>query len=131
MYYTTITSVIIGSMSVVTDYLDELNDVDKPALTRLRKLVYEMVPDAEDVISYGVPTYRYKGKYMLAFASNKKFMSIYPGSEVIELLKKDLKPFKLSKGTISFTADHPIPDNLLRTIITLSKEAIEHRTKKQ
>lgn len=117
-------------MSVVTDYLEHLNDVERPILTRLRELVYEMVPDAEDVISYGVPTYRYKGKYMLAFASNKKFMSIYPGAEVIELLKSDLKPYKLSKGTISFTSENPLPDNLLRSIIQLCKEAIEHRNKK-
>jgi uncharacterized protein YdhG (YjbR/CyaY superfamily) len=120
MYYTTLTSVIIGSMSVVTDYLDRLNDVDKPALTRLRELVYELVPDAEDAVSYGVPTYRYKGKYMIGFASNKKFMSIYPGPEVIELLKSDLKTYKLSKGTISFTGNNPLPDDLLRSIIQLS-----------
>lgn len=117
-------------MSVVTEYLDHLNDVEKPILTRLRELVYELVPDTEDAISYGIPTYRYKGKYMLAFASNKKFMSIYPGAEVIELLKTELKPYKLSKGTISFTSDNTLPDDLLRTIIRLCKEAIDIRTKK-
>jgi len=117
-------------MSVVTDYLEHLNDVERPILTRLRELVYEMVPDAEDVISYGVPTYRYKGKYMLAFASNKEFMSIYPGAEVIELLKSDLKPYRLSKGTISFTSENPLTDDLLRSIIQLCKEAIEHHNKK-
>lgn len=130
MYYTTVTSVIIESMSVVTDYLDHLDDVEKPVLTNLRKLVYEIVPDAEDAISYGVPTYRYKGKYMIGFASNKNFMSLYPGAEVIQLLKSDLKPYKLSKGTISFTSANPIPDDLLRTIIQLSQEAIDHRTNK-
>lgn len=117
-------------MSVVTEYLDRLNDVEKPILTRLRELVYEMVPDAEDAYSYGIPTYRYKGKYMLAFASNKNFMSIYPGAETISVLKDELKPYKLSKGTISFTSKNPLPDDLLRSIIQLCKESIDQRTAK-
>lgn len=117
-------------MSVVTDYLNQLNSAEKPILTRLRELVYEIVPDAEDAFSYGIPTYRYKGKYMIAFASNKKFMSIYPGAEVISIFKKELAPYKLSKGTISFTTDNPLPDKLLRNIIQLCRDGIEQRIKK-
>jgi uncharacterized protein YdhG (YjbR/CyaY superfamily) len=117
-------------MSVVTDYLNQLNDVEKPILTRLRELVYELVPDAEDAFSYGIPTYRYKGKYMIGFASNKKFMSIYPGAEVISAFRKELAPYKLSKGTISFTVENPLPDELLRNIIQLCRDGIEQRVKK-
>jgi len=116
-------------MSIVTDYIDKLNDKEKPVLERLRAIVYEAVPKAEDGFSYGIPTYRYKGKYMIAFASNKNFMSIYPGAEVIDVLKKELSAFKISKGTISFTADQPLPDELLRTIILLCKDAIDQRIK--
>jgi uncharacterized protein YdhG (YjbR/CyaY superfamily) len=117
-------------MSVVTDYLNQLNDVEKPILTRLRKLVNELVPDAEDTFSYGIPTYRYKGKYMIGFASNKKFMSIYPGAEAISIFKKELAPYKLSKGTISFTADNPLPDELLRNIIQRCRDAIDQYARK-
>lgn len=116
-------------MSIVTDYIEKLNTKEKPVLERLRTLVYEMVPSAEDGFSYGIPTYRYKGKYMLAFASNKNFMSIYPGAEAIEVLKKELKDYKTSRGTISFTADKPLPDETLRLIIQLCKDAIDQRIK--
>jgi uncharacterized protein YdhG (YjbR/CyaY superfamily) len=117
-------------MSIVTDYIKNLNEKDKLILEHVREIVYEMVPDAEDSFSYGVPTYKYKGKYMLAFASNAKFMSIYPGGEVISVFKDELKDFKTSKGTISFTAEHPLPDELLRNIVLLSKDAIVNRAKK-
>jgi uncharacterized protein YdhG (YjbR/CyaY superfamily) len=117
-------------MSVVTDYIDRLDEAEKPVLSRLRDIVYEVVPETEDSFSYGIPTYKYKGKYMVAFASNKNFMSIYPGAEVISIFKDELKAYKLSKGTISFTADNPLPDDLLRSIVQLSKESIEQRYKK-
>ena len=64
-------------MSIVTDYIEKLNDGEKAVLQRLRKLVYEVVPDTEDSFSYGIPTYKYKGKYMIAFASNKKVPVTY------------------------------------------------------
>ena len=117
-------------MSIVTEYIEKLVPAEKELLNRMRDIVYETVPDAEDSFSYGIPTYKYKGKYMIAFASNKKFMSIYPGSEAIEVFKKDLAPFKLSRGTISFTVDNPIPDELMRNIVLLSRDGIEQRLKK-
>ena len=117
-------------MSIVTEYIEKLIPTEKAVLNRMRELVYEEVPEAEDSFSYGIPTYKYKGKYMIAFASNKHFMSIYPGSEPISVFKNELEGFKLSRGTISFTADKPLPDELLRNIILLSKDAIEHRAKK-
>lgn len=117
-------------MSVVTEYIEQLIPAEKAVLGRMREIVYDAVPDAEDSFSYGVPTYKYKGRYMIAFASNKKFMSVYPGAETISILKDQLKDFKLSKGTISFTVEKPLPDDLLRSIILLSKDAIEQRTKK-
>lgn len=114
-------------MSVVTEYIERLNTAEQPVLSHLRDIVYEVVPETEDSFSYGIPTYKYKGKYMIAFASNKKFMSIYPGAEIIDVLKEDLKPFKLSKGTISFTAANPLPDDLLRTIIAFCRDAIDQK----
>ena len=114
-------------MSVVTDYIEKLNGGEKAVLVKLRKLVYELVPDAEDAFSYGVPTYRYKGKYMLAFASNKHFMSIYPGGEAVDLFKKELAGYKTTKGTISFTVEKPLDETLLRNVILLCKDAIDQK----
>lgn len=112
-------------MSVVTEYLDQLDDTHKAVLQHLRDVVYEIVPEAEDAFSYGVPTYRYKGKYLLAFAKNKDFMSIYPGAASIAAFKDNLKGFKTTKGAVSFTPDHQLPDVLLRNIVLLCRDEIE------
>ena len=114
-------------MSVVTDYIEKLPDGEKTVLDRLRDIVYQITPDAEDAFSYGVPTYRYKGKYLIAFAANKHFMSIYPGADAISAFSSELTPYKQSKGTISFTAAAPLPDDLLRNIVLLCKEAIDQK----
>jgi len=114
-------------MSVVTDYIEMLTDGEKTVLNSLRNIVYEVVPEAEDAFSYGVPTYRYKGKYLLAFASNKNFMSIYPGAQAVEVFKNELAAYKQSKGTISFTAMKPLDETLLRNIILLCKDTIDQK----
>ena len=111
----------------MTDYIEKLNDGEKATLSTLRDIVYEIVPNAEDAFSYGVPTYRYKGKYLIAFASNKNFMSIYPGSEAVEVFKDQLKEYKTTKGTISFTAQHPLPDELLKNVVALCKDTIDQK----
>jgi len=114
-------------MTIVTDYIAALSPSEAATLSHLRDLVYATVPTSEDAFSYGVPTYRYKGKYLIGFAANKNFMSIYPGAAVIEVLKDELRGFKQSKGTISFTAETPISDDTLRTIITYCKDAIDQK----
>lgn len=117
-------------MSIVTEYIERLNDTERPVLQHLYDTVHQLVPEVEDSFSYGIPTYKYKGKYMLAFASNKKFMSIYPGSEPIALFKKELENFKTSRGTVSFTPAQQIPDELLERIILLCRDGVEQRMKK-
>jgi len=116
-------------MSVVTEYIEKLNDGEKAALTHLRQLVYEVVPDAEDAFSYGVPIYRYKGKYLIGFASNKHFMSIYPGPEGIAVLKDELGDHIRSKATITFTPDQPIADSTIKTLIAFCKDTIDQKNK--
>lgn len=117
-------------MSVVTEYIDNLNAVEKSIFSRLRELVHEIIPDVEETRSYGMPTYKYKGKYLFAFASHKNFMSIYPGGEIPTMLKDEVKHHFTGKGTLSFTAGDQLSEETLKTIIQLSKESIEHRLKK-
>jgi len=114
-------------MSVVTDYIEKLNEGEQTTLNRLRTIVYDIVPQVEDTFTYGIPTYRYKGKYLIGFASNKHFMSIYPGPTAIDVFKKELKNYKQSKGTISFTAETPLSDELLQNIVKFCKDTIDQK----
>lgn len=111
-------------MSVVDDYLKDVSPAEKAALERIRQLVLEVAPETEEVITYGMPGFKYKKKYLIAFAEFKDHLSIFPGAEAIETNKKALTAFKLSKGTVQFTLDNPISDETLKAIIISRVETI-------
>ena len=88
-------------------------------LNKIRKIAKQLAPESEDIIRYGIPTIKYKGKNLIHFAPFKDHMSLFPGSHPIEVLGKKLTKFKLSKGTIQFTEADPIPEELIKEIIQL------------
>lgn len=114
-------------MSVIDKYLTEVEPAQRKALERIRKIAKEEVPEAVDSIGYGMPVLRYKDRYMLGFCQFKNHMSIFPATEPISALKEKLAGFKTAKGTIQFTLDKPIPEELLREIIVLCKQRIDDR----
>jgi uncharacterized protein YdhG (YjbR/CyaY superfamily) len=103
------------------------------ALNRIRKIVHDTVPEAQECISYGMPSFKYHGS-LVYFAAFKDHCSFFPGGgDIMEMFKEDLKDFKTSKGTIQFTLDKPIPASLLKKIIRVRKlqnEEKAHRKKK-
>jgi uncharacterized protein YdhG (YjbR/CyaY superfamily) len=104
-------------MSVIDDCLSKLDEPQKPELEKIRNTIKQIVPEAEETISYGVPTLKHKGKYLIHFAAFKDHMSLFPGSGAIKVLEDKLSKFKLAKGTIQFTIDNPIPKSVLKLII--------------
>ena len=106
-------------MSVIDDYLKKVDSPQKEALERIRKIVSETAPEAVEVISYGMPAFKYEGKYLIGFAPFKNHMSIFPASDPIEALKEKLGEFKLSKGTIQFTIDKPVPQSIIKELVQL------------
>lgn len=87
----------------------------RDALSRLRSIIREEAPDAEEVISYGIPTYKLN-KTMMSFAAFKNHCSLFPGYTVQEFADQ-LKAYKISKGTIQFTPGNPLPEPLVRAIV--------------
>lgn len=104
-------------MSVIDDYLQEIPGPERAELERIRQIVHSMVPDAEEVISYGMPVLKYKGKYVVGFNAFKDHLSLFPTAEPIEKLKDRLQGYKLSRGTIQFTLDKPLPEELIREVM--------------
>lgn len=111
-------------MSVIDDYLKNISQSEKEALNKVRSIVLKMVPDAEETIGYGMPVMKYNNKYLIGFAAFKDHMSLFPGSGPTEALKDKLTSYKLSKGTIQFTIENPIPDSLVKEIIQLCLDRI-------
>lgn len=65
-----------------------------------------------------MPAFKYKSKYLIAFAPFKDHMSMFPGSGSIETLGKKLKGFKISKGTIQFTTENPLPESIIKKLVS-------------
>lgn len=114
-------------MSVIDEYLKNVENPQKTELEKVRQLIKQIVPDAKEVITYGVPGFNYKSKYLITFASFKNHMSIFPGSEAIECYAKQLQEYKTSKGTVQFTVQKPIPENTLVRIIKYRKSDIDNK----
>ena len=102
----------------------------KEALVRLRKLIQKSLPEGEEVISYGIPTYKFYGM-VASFAAFKNHCSFFPGHTAADFAS-DLKDFKTSKGTIQFTPDKPVPDDLIVAMIQYraAENLTAHRGKK-
>lgn len=104
-------------MSVVDDYLSNVAEPQRAELERIRKIVKQTAPEAEEAISYGMPAFKYKGKYFVGFAAFRDHLGFFPTPTPIEAFKNKLKEFKTAKGTIQFTPDHPIPEPLIKDIV--------------
>jgi uncharacterized protein YdhG (YjbR/CyaY superfamily) len=99
------------------DYLAGVRDkAHRAALEKLRMQIRTAAPKAEECISYQIPTFRQNGM-LVSFGDAAKHCSFYPGSKPIETHKEELKGYELSKGTIRFQPDNPIPAALVRKIV--------------
>jgi len=102
----------------LNEYYSTLDKVQLDELERVKNAIHSVQPGVEEVLSYGIPTARYKGKTVLHYAAFKDHYSVFPGSGPIEELAKELKDFETSKGTIRYRADNLLPDT---TIMKLAR----------
>lgn len=101
----------------VDAYLANVAEPFQSILRHLRAIIREEAPDAEEVIAYGIPTFRLSGN-LVHYAAFQKHMSFFPGSTThSEALKDDLTGYRLARGTIQFTPDKPLPDDLVHRIV--------------
>lgn len=104
--------------AALTDYIAQLSSRERAEFDRIERVVKGIAPDAELVMSYGMPTFTHNRKILLHFGVFKNHLSLFPGASPIAELSSELKHFTTSKGTIQFTADKPIPDQLLVEIVS-------------
>jgi uncharacterized protein YdhG (YjbR/CyaY superfamily) len=106
------------SSTEVLAHLSKVPQPQKATLLELRKTILEIIPEAEEVISYGFPGYRIDGKIICGFDAFKNHCSFFPHSSlVIPELEKDLVNYKTSKGALQFAIDKPLPKSLVRKLI--------------
>src|SRR5258708_7207180 len=87
----------------VDEYIASQPKAVQGVLRRVRSVIRKAVPEAEEVISYQIPTYKLPGGPVLYFAGWTEHFSLYPaGDEIVAKFKDELAPYKISKGTIRF-----------------------------
>lgn len=102
----------------VDAYLAGVPEPARSTLNRIRAVIRSAVPaEATEAISYGMPTFKYKGP-LLGFAAFSNHCGLYPMSPaVIDAFKGELKGFETSKGTIRFPVDRPPPAALVKKLV--------------
>ena len=102
----------------VDEYLAALDQPQRGALEVLRQTILEIIPDAEQCIAYGVPTFEREGRAVAGFAAFKDHLSYFPHSgSVLSQLPDDTAGYATSKGTLQFVVDKPLPKTLVKKLI--------------
>jgi len=89
----------------------------RSTFTTLREAVRSAVPpQATETMSYGIPAFKHNGM-LVWFAAFSKHCSLFPTASVIEAFKNELSGYTISKGTIQFPLDKPLPTGLIKKIV--------------
>jgi uncharacterized protein YdhG (YjbR/CyaY superfamily) len=110
----------IVSASEIDDYLNQLDESKRSTLSRLRQTILDVVPDAEQCISYGLPAFKVHGKTIAGFAAFKNHLSYLPHSgSVFPELADVLAGYSKSSGALRFDIDMPLPREVVEKLIAV------------
>jgi uncharacterized protein YdhG (YjbR/CyaY superfamily) len=100
----------------VDEYISAFPKGIQVILEELRQAIREAAPDAEEVISYQMPAFRLNG-VLVYFAACKNHIGFYPTSSGVAEFKEELSQYDVSKGTIRFPLDKPVPLDMVKKIV--------------
>jgi uncharacterized protein YdhG (YjbR/CyaY superfamily) len=101
----------------VDEYLERVPEPARTTLNKVRAVIRSVAPpETSESISYGIPTFKYKGM-LASYAAFSDHCSLFPGAGPTIEFKDDLKNFQTSKGTIRFAPNKPFPASLLRKLV--------------
>lgn len=111
----------------VDEYLASVPEPARTTLNTIRATIRSAVPqEATEVISYRIPAFKYKGM-LVWFGAFSDHCSLFPGPGIMEAFKDELKRYSISKGTVQFPLDKPLPATLLRKIVKARVAANEKK----
>jgi uncharacterized protein YdhG (YjbR/CyaY superfamily) len=114
----------------VDEYIAAQPEAVKGTLERVRRAIREAVPEAEETISYKMPTYEVDGGPVLHFAGWKRHYSLYPaGRRLVEAFQDELAPYEVNKGTIRFPLSQPVPVKLIGRMAKFRAKEVAGREK--
>lgn len=100
----------------IDEYVKTFPPHTRSLLRQMRRTIRAVVPEAEEAIRYGMPTFRLQ-KNLVHFAAYGHHIGFYPGPAAITAFTRQISNYQTSKGTIQFPLDRPLPLNLIRKIV--------------
>jgi uncharacterized protein YdhG (YjbR/CyaY superfamily) len=121
-----------SDLKSVDDYIDSQPEAVRAILERVRGSIRRALPEAEEVLSYKIPTYKIGGRAVLYFAGWKQHFSLYPVTDpIVTAFKDELVPYEVNnKGTIRFPLSRPVPVKLIERIAKARAKQMAKREKR-
>jgi uncharacterized protein YdhG (YjbR/CyaY superfamily) len=101
--------------TTIDEYIADFPPDVQPLLEKVRGAIRKAAPKAEEAIKYQMPTFVLNGN-LIHFAGWNSHIGLYPGSKPVEMFKDELAKYEISKGTVRFPLDKPIPYGLIGKI---------------
>jgi len=115
----------------IDEYIARFPEAVQEILEKVRTTIREAAPDAEETISYQIPTFKLKGN-LVHFAGYKRHIGFYPTASGIENFKNELSGYESAKGSVKFPLEKPIPYDLISEIVAFRvKENLERAAAKE
>jgi uncharacterized protein YdhG (YjbR/CyaY superfamily) len=99
----------------IDEYISTFPQSIQVILEQVRRAIIKAVPDVEEVISYQMPAFKYKG-FVMYFGGYKNHFSISSPPPTFEVFKDELKSYKVSKSAVQFPYNEPVPSELIGRI---------------
>jgi uncharacterized protein YdhG (YjbR/CyaY superfamily) len=100
----------------IDSYMAQFPEETREKLRKIRQTIKKAAPEATETMSYGIPTFKQK-KNLVHFAGYKKHIGFYPTPSGIEAFKQELSEYEVTKGTVNFPLEKPIPYDLIKKIV--------------
>jgi uncharacterized protein YdhG (YjbR/CyaY superfamily) len=100
----------------IESYIADFPENTRSLLEKVRETIKNVVPEAEEVISYQMPAFKYHG-ILVWFAGYKNHIGFYPAASGIQKFKNELSGYKGAKGSVQFPIDKPLPLDLIKKIV--------------
>lgn len=96
-------------------------------LQKIREIIQKEAPDATEVISYQMPTFKLNGKNLVHFAGWKHHIGFYPTPSGTEAFSKEVAKYNAAKGSVQFPLDQPMPFDLIKKIVRYRVEEMNKK----
>lgn len=101
----------------IDEYISAFPEATQTVLQRVREAIKQAAPDAEETISYNMPTFKYGNKYFVHFAGYKNHIGFYALATDTPEFAEDFAKFKKSKASVQFPLSEPMPVDLIRRVV--------------